>query len=146
MTDLHDEWWTQRDAIHEACHRGGQVLITGLGLGLVAESMLRTVGSEVERVTIVEISQDVIRLVGDHLRGKLGRSLEIVQASAFEWLPRPGARYSVVWHDIWPNPQDPGCWPEIAILESRFAPFAEWQGSWPRSYREALTQPVSGKD
>ncbi len=140
MTDLHDEWWTQRDAIHEACRRGGRVLITGLGLGLVAMSMLGTAGSGVEQVTIVENSEDVIRLVGDHLVSKFASRLEIVHASAYDWLPPKNARYSVVWHDIWPNPQAPCCWPEIAMLENHYAPFADWQGSWPRSYNQALAK------
>ena len=36
MTDMIDEWWTQLSAIEEARSRGGRVLITGLGLGLIA--------------------------------------------------------------------------------------------------------------
>lgn len=41
MTDLYEEWWTQRRAIEEARRRGGDVLLTGLGLGLIAEAILR---------------------------------------------------------------------------------------------------------
>src|SRR5882762_8066367 len=67
MTDLYDEWWTQREGIAEALRRGGDVLITGLGLGLVAEAMLRPAASTIRHVTIIELSADVVRLVKPYL-------------------------------------------------------------------------------
>src|SRR3954451_14229975 len=67
MTDLYDEWWTQREGIAQALRRGGDVLVTGLGLGLVAEAMLRPPASNVQRVTVVELSPDVVRLVKPYL-------------------------------------------------------------------------------
>ncbi len=132
MTDLYEEWWTQKEAIQEACCRGGRVLITGLGLGLIVESILRTPGSIVERLTVLEASEDVIKLVGPHLRARFGGRLEIINADAFEWVPPEGAHYHVVWHDIWPNPDDPRNLPEIDLLERRYAPFCDWQGTWER--------------
>ncbi len=134
MTDLYDEWWTQRNGIREACRRGGRALVTGLGLGLVAEGMLRTPVSRVSAVTVIEFSEDVIRLVGPHLQARLGDRLEIVHADAFTWRLPEGVRYSVGWHDIWPNPQDPDALTEAETLEQRYAPFCDWQGSWPRDY------------
>ncbi len=138
MTDLYDEWYTQLDGIREARRRGGEILVTGLGLGMVAESMLAGNASAVECITVVEASEDVLRLVGPHLERKLGDRLEIVHGSAYEWLPPAGARYTVGWHDIWDNPLDPACTAEMETLESRFGPYCDWQGSWPRSFlREA---------
>jgi len=67
MTDLRDEWWTQLEFIEEACRRGGNLLITGLGLGLVVEEIMGKAGSERlargEIITVLELSEDVIRLV-----------------------------------------------------------------------------------
>ncbi len=143
MTDLYNEWWTQRLAIDRACQRGGRVLVTGLGLGLVAEGMLRTPGSRVEAVTVVEASADVIRLVSDHLLGRLGGRLEIVHADAFDWSPPADSRYSIGWHDIWPNPQVPEAMQQAEQLERRYAPFCDWQGSWPREYLAALDRAAS---
>ena len=138
MTDLRNEWWTQRVAIDEACERGGAVLVTGLGLGLVAEGMLRTPGSKVEHVTVIEASADVVQLVGPHLQERLADRLDIVCADAFEWQPPPGNRYTVGWHDIWPNPQAPEAMRETALLEKRFEPLCDWQGSWAREYLATL--------
>lgn len=137
MTDLREEWWTQRDAIAEACRRGGHVLITGLGLGLVVESMLQTPGSRVERVSIIEASSDVIALAAGRLRAKYPGRLQVHEADAFSWLPPEGERYSVGWHDIWPNPHDQTRWPEMDVLEDRYRARCDWQGCWVRDYLEA---------
>lgn len=140
MTDRYDEWWTQRNAIREACRRGGHVLITGLGLGLVVEAIFRTPACPVERITVLDYAPDVIRLVVPYLRAQFGDRLEIVQGDVFAWTPPEGAHYSVVWHDIWANPEAPNVLPEIDLLERRYAPFCDWQGSWPRDYVAALNE------
>lgn len=141
MTDLYYEWWTQRRAILEASSRGGNVLVTGLGLGLVVESMLGDPECSVERVTVVEQSPDVIRLVAPYLSEKFGARVEIVEGSAFDWSPGTGSRFTVGWHDIWPNPHDQERWPEMDVLEERFAPYCEWQGSWTREHLSAEGAP-----
>ena len=137
MTDLYDEWWTQQEAIQRACQDGGEVLITGLGLGLVVESMLRTPGSRVRCVTVLENSRDVIRLVEPHLQRRFGGRLMVIEADAFGWRPPFGTSYSVVWHDIWPNPHRSGVLEEVELLEDRYEPNAGWQGSWVTAYRAA---------
>lgn len=132
MTDLPEEWWTQKSAIDEAWRRGGAVLISGLGLGVIVESLLRTPTSPVGHVTVLESSPDVLRLVGPQLSSRYGKRLEILQADAFHWHPPTGATYSVVWHDLWPNPYHPGNLVEMERLERRFAPLCDWQGFWGR--------------
>lgn len=134
MTDGHEEWWSQRHAIEEACRRGGRVLISGLGLGVVIESMFLTSDSQVEHITVLEASADVIRLVAPHLQSRYGEKLQILHADAFEWLPPPGIRYSVAWHDIWPNPYQESNAPEMDRLEERYAPYCDWQGVWARDF------------
>ena len=135
MTDLYDEWWTQRLAIEQSLERGGEVLVTGLGLGLVVTSMLEPPASRVERVIVIERSSDVIRLVAHVLEKSYNDRVEVINADAFQWLPQPGRRFSVVWHDIWPNPHAQGVMAQSAVLERRYAPFCDWQGSWVREYR-----------
>ncbi len=137
MTDFYDEWWTQREAILQAQARGGRVLVTGLGLGLVAVSMLEAAGSHVQQVVAIERSADVIALVAPGLIAAYGGRLKVVCANAFEWLPSAGERYSIGWHDIWPNPHEPGVLAEAERLEQRFAPWCDWQGNWVREYRAA---------
>lgn len=137
MTDLYDEWWTQRDALREASVRGGEILITGLGLGLISEAILRRPGSRVSRITVVELSPDVIRLVGPYLTGRYPDRIEVVEADAFAWTPPADRRFTVGWHDIWPNPHAPGVDEEMARLREHHAGWCGWQGFWPASYRRA---------
>lgn len=137
MTDLYDEWWTQRTAMKQATIRGGNVLISGLGLGLVIRSILESPGSRVECVHVIERSSDVICLVAPSLKKRYRKRLKIIKADAFEWLPQPGQRFSVGWHDIWPNPHEPGLSVQTAQLERRYAPYCDWQGNWVRDYLAA---------
>jgi hypothetical protein len=138
MTDLYDEWWTQRVAVVEALSRGGEILITGLGLGVVAQAILQVPDSAVEKVTIVEQSADVIRLVEPWLQARHAERLEVVEADAFSWQPPDGRRFTVVWHDIWPDPYMPQIEADIARLEARYQACGDWQGYWPREYHRAL--------
>ena len=137
MTDLYDEWWTQRQAISEAIARGGEILITGLGLGLVAEAILRVPGNRVSRITIIEQSSDVISLVAPFLQARYRDRLEIINADAFSWAPSDGRRFTVGWHDIWPNPYAPENAAEIEQLTVHHAKWCDWQGFWPKTYLEA---------
>lgn len=135
MTDLYEEWWSQRVAMEEAVRRGGDVLVTGLGLGMVAETILRSAPESIASVTVIEASREVIALVGPHLEADHPSRLALVHADAFRWTPPAGVRYSVVWHDIWPNPFDPRSVGESHELIARYAPWADWQGSWALVYR-----------
>jgi len=136
MTDFYEEWWSQRVAIREGLERGGHILISGLGLGLVVECLLRPEGSPVEKVTVLEKSGDVLKLVAPHLRKRYGTRLEILNADAMGWQPPTGTRFTVAWHDIWPDP-DADYSEEIALLHARYAPCCDWQRSWTRdSYTE----------
>jgi len=138
MTDLYDEWWTQRRAIEEAVVRGGSILVTGLGLGLVVEEILRRGGDRVRCVTVVENSSEVIELTASTLRDRFGSAVDIVHGDAFRWTPPNGAHFSTCWHDVWPDPEAPGVLEEVRRLEQRYAPYCDWQGSWPRDYVSAL--------
>ena len=138
MTDLYDEWWTQREGITEALRRGGDVLLTGLGLGLVAEAMLRPAASTVRRVTVIELSPDVIRLVKPYLDRRYPGRVEVVEADAFTWVPPQGRRFTIGWHDIWPDPYTPAVAKDMRRLGGRYSAWCDWQGFWPKSYSDAL--------
>jgi hypothetical protein len=140
MTDLYDEWWTQCSAIAQALTRGGEVLITGLGLGLVAEAILRPADSPVEHVTILEVAPEVIKLVGPYLERRYPGKITIVETSAFAWTPPAGRRFSVGWHDIWPDPYTEQNRHDIEQLENRYRQCCDWQGNWPAAYQKAATE------
>jgi hypothetical protein len=140
MTDLYDEWWTQRSAITEAHARGGEVLITGLGLGLVAEAILREPANRVTGITLVERSPDVIRLVAPYMETRYPGKIKVVEANAFSWEPPKGRLFTVGWHDIWPDPASPKMADEINQLRERYRPWCDWQGFWPESYQAAISE------
>lgn len=116
MTDTPAEMNDARTLFWQAT---GHVLITGLGLGMVPRALLTEntyVTGKVERVTVVELEQDVINLVGPSLKHL---PVEIVCADAFTWTPPVGVTYDWAWHDIWPS-MGPDELPELARLKRRY--------------------------
>jgi hypothetical protein len=83
----------------------GNVLVTGLGLGCVLQGLLSK--PEVSKVTVIEISQDLIDLVAPHYFSKFGTDrLEIICHDALTWVPPVKVKrnlYDLAWHDIWPD-------------------------------------------
>ena len=126
MSDSPDEIRDHWEPIHKAT---GHCLVNGLGLGVVLNAMLMK--DEVEHVTVIELSTDVIQLVEPHWREKWGDRFTVINADAFEHKPPKGERYNVVWHDIW----DTICadnLPDMHKLHRKYGRRADWQGSWCR--------------
>ena len=72
----------------------GKVLIAGLGLGMVLQEVLKK--DSVTKVTVVEISKDVINLVAKSYQDT---RLEIVNEDIFNF--KPTEHYDFGWYDIW---------------------------------------------
>ncbi len=138
MADVMGEWATQKVAMEQALERGGSVLTTGLGLGMIVESILSTPGSSVEKITVIEQSPDVIRLVAPHLKAKYGERLEVINADAFSWEIPLNAKFSVVWHDICPNSKAPQVAGEMEQLLQHYQNHCEWQGCWAQEYQTMI--------
>jgi len=131
MSDTPDEIRDHREAIFQA---KGKCLVNGLGLGVVARAMLET--PEVEHVTVVEKSVDVIDLVGAHLLLEYQiERLEIIHKDCFDFQPEKGERWNVVWHDIWDYLCEDNL-PEMHRLHRKYGRRCDWQGSWGRDYIE----------
>ena len=136
MSDLSYERATCLEVVERA---RGNVLIAGLGLGMILHPILEK--PEVETVTVVEKYPDVIALVSPTLPAT--SKLTIVTGDIFEWMPRPAARYDVIWFDIWPDIA-PTRLVEMAELHRRFAPYlrgenpACWMESWHRQESERI--------
>lgn len=77
----------------------GRVLITGLGLGCVARGLLAN--PQVDHITCIENSRDVLRMVQPHM--PKDDRLEIIKADALQWTAKNRARFDVAWHDLWTN-------------------------------------------
>jgi hypothetical protein len=102
----------------------GNVLITGLGLGMVVGAVAAK--PAVEHVTVIEASPDVVHLVADHYRSS---RVTIHLADAFDWVPPAGAHYNAVWHDIWPDMCTANL-RQMTRLKRKYGRFADWQGCW----------------
>jgi spermidine synthase len=108
-------------------HAKGNILISGLGLGIALQIVLAK--PLVFHVTVVEIEPDVIDLVGSYFIRKYAKRVKIIRANAFDWNPPKKFKYDVVWHDIW----DDICTDNLAgmtKLRRKYCRRADWQGFW----------------
>lgn len=134
MSDGAEEHATNWEAVHKA---NGDVLVAGLGLGMVLVPMLSK--PEVRRVTVLESNRHVIALVEDAVRAYVGCLLEcklqVILADVFVWKPWPGAKWDTLYFDVWKDICTDNL-PEITKLKRRYAkrlnrdnPNA-WMGAW----------------
>lgn len=124
MSDTPMELRTNAPIIH-AAH--GDVLINGLGIGMVLRKILAK--PDLRSVTVIEIAPEVISLVGPSFSHD--PRVQIIEADAFDFMPPKGVRYNAVWHDIW----DFICGdnlPDMHRLHRKYGRRADWQWSWCR--------------
>ena len=133
MSDTPDEMEDHLPIVNQAT---GRVLINGLGLGMVLKNILLKPG--VFDVTVIEIDQDLIDLVGPRLgwpNSVSDHRVSIVCADALTYKPPKGVRYNAVWHDIW----DTICTDnldQMKYLHRKYGRRTDWQGSWCRGLCE----------
>jgi hypothetical protein len=130
MSDTPDEIRDHRQAVLKSA---GKCLVNGLGLGVVADLMLSN--PKVDRVTIIEKSDDVLKLVAPHFAEKYGNRVEFIHADAMDYQPKKGERFAVVWHDIWDGICESNL-EEMKSLHRRYGRRCDWQGSWARDLCE----------
>jgi spermidine synthase len=111
MTDAEFECWTNTDFVRKAF---GDVLVAGLGLGLVLPPLLDS--KVVESVTVLERSADVIALIGPLYQHP---KLTIIEADARTWEP-PKKAYHFVYFDIWADVPNSDTLKDIAALKQRY--------------------------
>lgn len=110
------------DLLRYAHRLRGNVLVTGLGLGMIIHMLtkVKEFSKQVDTITVIEKDKDVIRLVGPHyLQNK---KVSIINADAFLWKPSKGARFDSAWHDIW-DVIDEEAREQYGELRRRFKPF-----------------------
>jgi hypothetical protein len=140
MSDTPSEVHGHDDAFERA---HGNVLITGLGLGVVVSALLAK--PEVDHITVVEIDRDVIALTGPYYRDNPRVRIVNDDALAFARKNRD-ARYEFAWHDIWSTISNRNL-DDDSIAEhgisywtmfEAYAPLCDAQGAW--AYEEAVRQ------
>lgn len=122
MSNTRMEIITNREFVLSA---HGNVLINGLGLGMVVEQLLKK--DRVEHITIIEKDQTVIDLVAPVFKNE--ERVTIIKACAFEYQPPKGVIYDFVWHDIWTYIH-PNNLVEMTRLHRKYGKRSHWQGSW----------------
>ena len=83
MSDTPDEIRDHLTAIKFAT---GNVLINGLGLGMVLQACLKK--ESVTHVTVIENSIDVLNLVSEHYKAEYGDRVTFIQSDAFTYKAR----------------------------------------------------------
>lgn len=99
MTVTPNEINTMKKSIQKAC---GKVLALGLGLGYFA--YMTALKNEVEKVTVVEISEDVIRLFKENILPQFPHpeKVEIIKADGLEFMRNPPlADFDFIFCDLW---------------------------------------------
>ena len=98
MSDTNMERLTN-DSFVKAAH--GEVMIAGLGIGLVLEALRdKCKTGEVTRIVVYEKYQDVIDLVAWRYKDL---PLEVRCADILEYKPAKGETYDTIYFDIWPT-------------------------------------------
>lgn len=108
-----NEWMTltpvDLDTSEEAINAAhGKVVTFGLGLGYYAYMVSEK--SDVDSITVIEKSPDVIRLFKKHILPKFpnGQKVRIIESDAFEYAERtmPDEKYDVAFVDTWRDASD----------------------------------------
>lgn len=136
MTDKPDELCTHLDFMLRAW---GRVLVTGLGLGCCVRGLLAN--PNVEHVTVIENSPDVLRLVAPHMPKD---RVTIIEAEAVAWTKAHGhgGGFDCAWHDLWTDTDAGERHLQVvhAELFLETLPFMRLVGAWamPRRMRRLL--------
>lgn len=104
----------KRSNSHVIRNAHGNVLIAGLGLGMIILPLLEK--PEVETITVIEKNQDVIKLVYPYLKSE---KLRVINADIFEWKPDKTVKYDSIYFDIWTFITTESL-PEIKKLHNKF--------------------------
>lgn len=111
----------------------GDVLIAGLGIGMITIPILRK--PEVQSVTIIEKYQDVVDLVEPALREKIPEAtkLKVIVADIMDWTPPKGQKWDTIYFDIWPDITTENL-KDMEVLHRRFARRKRFKDSWMDSW------------
>lgn len=108
----------------------GDILIAGLGLGLILNVLLPA--ERVRSVAVLENNADVIKLIGPHYNSL---KLTIIEADVYDWMPPKGTKYDCVYFDIWDNVPNRDNRKEISALKARYRARLR-KGGWVRAWCE----------
>ena len=143
-----NEWMTLTPVDLDTCEEPiavahGKVVTFGLGLGYYAYMVSQK--ENVESVTVVELSEDVIRLFKNHILPQMpnAHKIKIVNMDAFEYAEKimPGEGFDVAFVDTWRDASDGApMYEKMKALEhySKDTKFLYWIENFLRSRLRAI--------
>ena len=143
-----NDWMTLTPVDLDTCEEAiaeahGKVVTFGLGLGYYAYMVAQK--EDVESVTVVELSADVIKLFRTHILPKMenGHKIRIVNADAFEYAENvmPSENFDLAFVDTWRDASDGApMYERMRALEkySENTKFLYWIENFLRSRLRAL--------
>ena len=137
MSDTDMEKKTNWDFVHNA---HGDVMIAGLGIGLILHNLEEKVKSgEVTSITVYEKYQDVIDLVAPYYKHL---PLTIKCEDILEYKPPKNETYDTIYFDIWPTINTDNL-NDIHMLHNRWKNRKRkggWMDSWVKGYLQRQRQ------
>lgn len=97
---MSDTSMERRTNAHFVTRAHGDVLIGGLGMGMIVLSIQDN--QNVDSITIIEKEQDVISLMMGQPNVKFNEKVNIICSDVFTWKPPKGRKYDCIYMDIWP--------------------------------------------
>lgn len=110
MSNTLMEVTTHQEAIKKA---KGNILVAGLGLGMFLTAIKDK--KEVNKITVIEKSKEIIELVGKYYQDK---KIEIINADIFQYQTKE--KFDFIWLDIWPDICSDNL-QEMEILKNKFS-------------------------
>jgi hypothetical protein len=127
-TMMSDTWMEQRSNMEFCNQAKGDVLVAGLGIGMVLLAV--QANPEVDRIVVVEKEQEVIDLVEPQL--PLNKKVIIVNDDIFEYHPQH--KFDTIYFDIWDGISADNL-PDMRRLHRKASKWRKeggWVGSWRR--------------
>lgn len=136
MSDTNMEKGSNREVVDRAY---GDVLLVGLGIGLLLHNLRQKIQEGVVRsVTVYEKEQDVINLVAPYYRDL--PNLKIVCRDIMEYRPPKKEKYDTIYFDIWPTIDYGRNLPEIRMLHNRWKYHKRDRDSYMNSWMKEFMQ------
>lgn len=118
------------------CNAYGDVLIGGLGIGMIILAIQDK--PEVKSITVIEKYPEVIDMVASQL--DFNDKVKIICADVFEWKPEKGDKYDVSYMDIWSWINQDIYEKEMKPLKRRYARFLRSKSENPNRYNKCWAE------
>lgn len=133
MSDTNMEKRTNMDFV---CNAYGDVLIGGLGIGMIILAIQDK--PEVKSITVIEKNQEVINMVASQLN--FNEKVNIICADVFEWKPEKNVKYDVSYMDIWNWINEDVYEREMKPLKRKYARFLRSKSENPNRYNKCWAE------